>query len=424
MKPHPNPRAAIIASVALVIALIIGAIAFTHLQTPSPSLVVANTATPTPSASASTTPSPTAAANPAFQFSHPGFVFANNNDATSKKFTFSQYDFSTQKLTTSSFPGDNSLDFVSELTSSTGVQLSTSGNVFAYSYSEIGGMGGEAGNANSTNLVLIQTDGTKTFVIKDGATGILSYWKLLPDGLSVVYIQTVDSKSELWKYTLATGKAEKLIDDVAAYYDTAGVEYDATSNSLIFLTFKDQKLDEHVVNLATKVVTEKLLYTATGSSYFSGQSGPYVLSPNKKYAAQTVAHGETDFDLKVVNLATGEVTTLVNSGNLASLSLAGWSPDSSTIAVTKYFFGAGSNVSTTPEIWLVNVSTKEKTVAASGKLDTGYSSIGNWWSPDGKYFVYTDNDSMYLYTLATKKSVKVFTLTTPRTAPPIAWAGF
>lgn len=429
MEPHQNPRKAVIAAIVLILLLLAGAVAFSYLRTPAPLPDVVTTATPTPSASAtpSTTPSPSAKA--AFQFSHAGFVFANENDATDKKFTFSQYDLSSQKLVSATFPGDNSLDLTQSLSDATGVQLSADGNVLAYSYNEIGGMSGPS-NENASNLVVIQADGTKVYVVQNGLSGTLGYWKLLPDGQSLVYVQNSDAtenaKAVLWKYTFATKKAEKVLDDVSSYLADDGISYDSTAHNLIFLTYKDRKLDEHTVNIDTKVVNEKLLYTAANDGIFGGEAAPFVLSPNQKFLAQAVENSNgTSFDLNVVTIATGTVTTLINSGDTASFSLAGWSPDSSTIAVTKYFFGAGSDQTIIPEIWLVDINTKAKTVVASGTIDSGFESIGNKWSPDGKYFIYTDDKTLSMYNVSTKKSVKIYDIPTrPNGTVPIAWAGF
>ena len=152
--------------------------------------------------------------------------------------------------------------------------------------------------------------------------------RLAPDGASVIFT----AAGYLWRQPLAGGAARRLLD-------TAGFEW-----------------------------------------------GPAALSPNGKKLAYQLSEGDTQ-QLRIVDLATGQSSTLVSQGRTGRYEPA-WSPDGTKLVYTYFEPGPPSYAQKVPSVYLADL--------VSGKQRKLVDGSPRWqpaaqFSGDGKWVYFTAN---------------------------------
>ncbi len=196
-------------------------------------------------------------------------------------------------------------------------------------------------------------------------TSILSP-RLAPDGASVIFT----AAGYLWRQSLAGGAARRLID-------TGGFEW-----------------------------------------------GPAALSPDGKKLAYQLSEGNEQ-QLRIVDLATGQSSTLVSQGRTGRYEPA-WSPDSTKLVYTHFEPGPPSYAQKVPSVYLADL--------LSGKQQKLVDGSPRWqpaaqFSGDGKWVYFTANGQIYRHSTETRGTSEPLTALTAfaangQVSPDGKWLAF
>ncbi len=193
---------------------------------------------------------------------------------------------------------------------------------------------------------------------------------------------------------------------------------EAHLSGTLFLTLAksgDRAADLYSFDVQSRSFTEVFpnngLIEYTGKVSADGEKIAYASAPLGRDSQFYLPSNEF-LQIGVYDKKTEETHQLTDTKNL-SKRISQWSPDGTKIAYSEQVIdtvvGSFSDFSE-PNRWEVEV------VDVNGAIEHIDNGIQPLWSPDGQRLLYLKHDGLYLYTLSTKQSVKVYALDEERAA--------
>lgn len=219
------------------------------------------------------------------------------------------------------------------------------------------------GDTANDIFVVDLSDGVARNLTNNPLTSVHPTWS--SNGQEIAYVNVVEDNPELFVME-ANGLNPRNVSNHPS--QDLSPDWSPTANEIVFVSDRDGGADLYLLTLADNTVTR---LTTDGRD----KNRPDY-SPDGKQVAYWQINGEV-VELKVIDIETGEITTLVDSGqNL----WPAWSPDGSSIAVHSQETG-------TAQIWIVDIATGERTQVT---LDES-NNFRPEWSPDGSQIIFVSD---------------------------------
>jgi DNA-binding SARP family transcriptional activator/Tol biopolymer transport system component len=205
-----------------------------------------------------------------------------------------------------------------------------------------------------------------------------------PDGNYIAFAQLTDGAGELFTMPLSGGPAVKITTG-ARVRPEAQIAWSPDGTRIAFNTIRNGHSQVWVVTLADGAMR------AFAESRMSVSTGALTWAPGSSIAYQTVDGAA----VKLIDPASGEERTLVDSPQSGWVHSPAYSPDGNTLAV---FHGPGTG-NGEPGIYVFDVRT-----AASRRVETGLYPRG--WSVDSRFIYFQWPQSPIVYRLDSRGGSK------------------